>query len=401
MKRPLFNIGWLMSSRAINAGFSLVYLALATRTLGLEAFGQFSILVVLAQAAAGMASFSTWQAVVRWGMQQGMACSVIGFAIGLDLLSVAGGSVLAALAVWIAPSWLPLPDNLRLPAFLLCLACLLGSRSTPTGILRLHDRYGLATRAEAILPATRAAGAVVAWAVWPDIAGFIAAWALAEPACAFAYWRAALRLQPVRPADVNLTRLPAQRDGVWHFVLATNFSRTLAVTAKQVLLLVIGALGGAALVQLAEAIGRAVYPELVRTGQSADSLVRHMTWLALGTGAMAASVAAIGGKWAVAMLAGPEFLFAYGAMVILAIGGAIELTGASSEALLVAQGRAGLAFQLRAGPLAAAFLSLPMAIDWLGLEGVALCVTMASLMTMAGFLCVRSMAAQTGKERPE
>ena len=36
MQRLLKNIGWLLTGRGLNAVLSIVYLALATRTLGLD-----------------------------------------------------------------------------------------------------------------------------------------------------------------------------------------------------------------------------------------------------------------------------------------------------------------------------------------------------------------------------
>jgi hypothetical protein len=67
IRRALTNTGWLMGARGINAVLSLGYLALATRSLGLEGFGKFVLAVSFSQAIAGLASFQTWQAVVRWG----------------------------------------------------------------------------------------------------------------------------------------------------------------------------------------------------------------------------------------------------------------------------------------------------------------------------------------------
>ena len=64
-------------------------------------------------------------------------------------------------------------------ALALCLATLLAMRSTPIGILRLHDRYDLAAAAEAALPATRAVGAVLAAMFAPTIGGFAMAWGMA------------------------------------------------------------------------------------------------------------------------------------------------------------------------------------------------------------------------------
>ena len=411
MKGILRNIGWLLGSRGVNALFSLVYLALATRHLGLADFGRFSLIVVLAQAVTGIASFHTWQAVIRWGAQDRMAGKAAGFALALDLASILGGGLVAAVVCWSASFWLPLPPELRWQTFALCCACLLAIRSTPTGILRLHDRYDLAAMAEASLPATRAAGAVLAAFLAPDIMGFLLAWACAELVCAAFYWRLAWKLEPVRLADISLRALPLVEEKVWGFVFATNFSRSLAVISKQVVLLLVGMIGGAAiaggyrvasqlgqaLVQLAEAVSRAVYPEFVRIGRHAHAVASRMSWLALFTGVLVVVLSVVGGEWALGTLAGPDFRAAHGAMVILSLAGAIELLGASWEALLVARGRAELAFALRLVPLAGGLALLPVAIGQAGMAGAALCLLLASSLTAVGLAVAarRQKAHQT------
>jgi O-antigen/teichoic acid export membrane protein len=403
------NLGWLLGSRGVNAVFSLVYLALATRKLGLADFGRFSLIVVMAQAIAGFAGFYSWQAVVRWGRLDGEAPRAVGFALALDLISIPVGGALAVITVWTAPSWLPLPAELRSTALGLCLAALVATRSTPTGLLRLNDRYDLATFAEAILPAMRAAGAIAAALACPTIAGFVAAWAAAELGCAAAYWTLAHRVQPISRRHVSLTDLPARHDRVWRFVVATNLSRTLAVSSKQLLVLLVGALGGAAmaggfraasqlgqaLVQLGEAVSRAIYPELVRAQQSAAVLARKMSRITLAAGTCSVLLAALAGGAVLQIIAGPEFAFAHGALLILSVTGAVELIGASWDALLVAQGRPGLPLLLRAAPLAAGFLLLPSAIAAYGLAGAATCALLASVCAVGAMTYAARSLPQT------
>ena len=404
------NIGWLLGSRGINAVFSLVYLGLATRTLGVAGFGTFAMILVMAQAVAGIASFNTWQMLVKWGHAQGDASPATGFAIALDLTGMAGGMVLALLAGATASLWLPVPPGSAILIIGLTSAALLALRSTPTGILRLHDRYDLSALAEASLPLTRAIGALAA-AVWvPTMTGFVTAWAVAELACGATYWFLAARFVSVRLSDVSLRRFSSSRPGIWSFVLATSLSRTLAVLSKQVLLLGVGGFGGAALaggyrvasqlgqalVQLGEAVSRAIYPEFVRKAEFSGMVTRRMVALASLTGALFVAVAALGGRHAIQWIAGAEFAFAYPALVILSLAGAIELAAASWDALLVARQRAGRAFAMRFVPLLIACSAMPWAIAAHGLVGVAACILAASTLTFAGLAW--SMLALRGRQ---
>ncbi|PKP96691.1 MAG: hypothetical protein CVT76_06230, partial [Alphaproteobacteria bacterium HGW-Alphaproteobacteria-15] len=93
MKRVFANMGWLLGGRGFNAVLSLVYLAIAARTLGTEGFGHFALIIALGQAIAGFASFETWQFIVRWGANDARpgvdiarARESTGFAVALDLM---------------------------------------------------------------------------------------------------------------------------------------------------------------------------------------------------------------------------------------------------------------------------------------------------------------------------
>jgi O-antigen/teichoic acid export membrane protein len=86
------------------------------------------------------------------------------------------------------------------------------------------------------------------------------------------------------------------------------------------------------------------------------------------------------------VIAGHEYLAAYGPMLILAGAAAIELAGAPLEALLVARGRALTNFLLRAVPTALALVALPLAVARGGADGAAAAVLVASALSVAGLM---------------
>ncbi len=408
MQRLMTNIGWLLTGRGLNAVLSLVYLALATRALGLDGFGHFAIIVALGQTVTGIANFQTWQFVVRWGLGEEGPADATGFAIALDLVSVLLGTLLAIALVGTAQLWLPLPDDLLWVAFGYCMVSLLAIRSTPTGLLRLRFRYALATAADAVQPIVRAAGAVLAWFAMPTVTGFILAWAASEVAVAAAYWIVAARQEGIDLTRIGLRAIPAEHPDAWRFVVSTNLSGSLLVGGKQVMILLVGAIGGEAfaggfrvasqlgqaLVQLAQTVSKAIYPELVHAKDTAHAMARRMANIALIGGVLAVAIAVLFGRWGLETIAGEEFGVVYWAMVILAISGAIEMVGASLESLLVSAGRAGTAFIVRAIPTLFAFAMLSTAMDWNGLKGAAFAVMGASAMSVIGFwVAILSMQA--------
>jgi len=406
MKRLFSNIGWLLGGRGFNAVLSLVYLALATRALGTVGFGHFALIVALGQAVTGLANFQTWQFIVRWGangdggsVDPEKAAEATGFAIALDFVSVALGLVLAGTMIVSAPYWLEIPGELLGLAFSYCAISLAAIRTTPTGILRLHFHYARAAGAEAVQPVIRALGAVLAFVFMPTVTGFILAYAAAEIAVALALWVVAIRVQPVSWRAVSLTTIPARHKDAWRFVVSTNLSGSLSIAGKQVMILLVGTFGGAALaggfrvasqlgqalISLAQTVSKAILPELVHARDNALEIARRMANIAAVGGVIAVVSALMFGRLGLELIAGAEFGVFYWAMVILAIAGAVELVGASLESLLVSAGKAHIAFIVRAVPTLLALVLLETAIDWNGAKGAAFALLGSSSLAVIGF----------------
>ena len=406
MKRLFSNMGWLLGGRGFNAVLSLVYLALATRALGTVGFGHFALIVALGQAITGLANFQTWQFIVRWGangdggsVDPDKAREATGFAIALDMVSVVLGLALAGAVIVSAPYWLDVPRELLWLAFGYCAISRAAIRTTPTGILRLHFQYARAAGAEAVQPLIRAIGSVIAFFVMPTVTGFIIAYAAAEIAVAIALWLVAVRVQPVSWSAVSLKALPSHTKDAWRFVVSTNLSGSLSIAGKQVMILLVGTFGGAALaggfrvasqlgqalVSLAQTVSKAILPELVHSRKNALEIARRMANIAAVGGVIAVVTALVFGRIGLELIAGPEFRVFYWAMVILAIAGAVELVGASLESLLVSSGKAHVAFIVRAVPTVLALLLLDTAIAWNGAKGAAFALLGSSSLAVIGF----------------
>jgi O-antigen/teichoic acid export membrane protein len=406
MKRIFANMGWLLGGRGFNAVLSLVYLAIAARTLGAEGFGHMALIIALGQAITGFSSFQTWQFIVRWGAnpaQPGVdlarAREATGFAVALDLVSIVGGTLLSIVLVLTAPLWLDVPLGLMWLTFFYCVISLIAIRTTPTGMLRLHFQYARAAGAEAVQPLIRTGGAVLAWWLMPDVTGFILAYAASEVATAFALWVVAARVQPVRFASISLRTIPSRHKDAWKFVLSTNMSGSLAVAGKQVMILLVGTFGGAylaggfrianqlgvALIALAQTISKAILPELVQSRDGAVEIARRMANIAAIAGVTAVVTAILFGREGLGLIAGDEFRGFYWAMIILSIAGAVELVGASLESLLVSAGKAHVAFLVRLAPTILALVMLEMAIEWKGAQGAAFAMLGSSVIAVVGF----------------
>jgi O-antigen/teichoic acid export membrane protein len=242
-------------------------------------------------------------------------------------------------------------------------------------------------------------GAVLALAFMPNVTGFVLAYAASEVAVAVTLWVVATRVQPVSWGAVSLKTIPARHKDAWRFVVSTNLSGSLSVAGKQVMILLVGTFGGAALaggfrvasqlgqalVSLAQTVSKAILPELVHSRENALIIARRMANIAAVGGVIAVVSALVFGRIGLELIAGEDFGVFYWAMVILAIAGAVELVGASLESLLVSAGKAHISFIVRAVPTVLALLLLEAAIDWNGAKGAAFALLGSSSLAVIGF----------------
>jgi O-antigen/teichoic acid export membrane protein len=371
LKRTVVNAGWLLSGKGVGGLLSIVYLALATRSLGVAGFGEFMLVLTYAQAIAYLVQFQSWQTVIRYGAvhvaerRGDRLRSLLAFTVALDLGGAFVGAAVAAAGAWLLGpllEWTP-PEQERAAMFGAALL-LLSLRATPTGILRLFGRFATATAAETALPLMRLVGALVAWRSGTGITGFLLAWAFAEAACNAGMWLAAGRtLRSETPDGANwrsasLRGVTADNPGLWRFAWATNASTTINAVWQQAGTLAVGAALGAAAAggyrlafQIAQALSkpsaslaRAIYPELARLGAgaggSATDFVRQATVAASLVGAAVVAVGLVGGEFILGVIGGEPFRDAYGYLVLLTIATAIELAGFALEPALLARGRA-------------------------------------------------------------
>ncbi|MFN7158736.1 MAG: lipopolysaccharide biosynthesis protein, partial [Erythrobacter cryptus] len=197
----------------------------------------------------------------------------------------------------------------------------------------------------------------------------------------------------------SLKSIPSRHRDTWRFVVSTNLSGSLSVAGKQVIILLVGTFGGAALaggfrvasqlgqalISLAQTVSKAILPELVHSRQNALTITRRMANIAAVGGVIAVVTALAFGRIGLELIAGEDFGVFYWAMVILAIAGAVELVGASLESLLVSAGKAHIAFIVRAVPTLLALVLLDAAIAWNGAKGAAFALLGSSSLAVIGF----------------
>ena len=401
------NISWGLGSRGFNSVVGIAYLALAARTLGPTAFGEFVLILTYGQMIANFVQFQSWKGVIRYGALHVAADRtdrlgrLFGFTATLDFGSALAGALIAAVG---APLVAPLfdwsaRDQLSAAAFGAIL--LLSTGATPTGMLRLFNRFDLIAYAEAVGPLFRLGGSFVAWLNGAHVGTFLAVWAAAAVAQALAQWAAALAVAQSRPAfgRRGFRRGRIENEGIWRFMLQTNISNSVTTFWLQLGTLGVGAIAGAAdagAFRLAQRIAKgvvrpvrpvtlALYPELARLVAVGDR--RQLRLMAVRATILAAAVAftvvigtGLAGREILGLIAGRQFEFAYPFLFLLSIATAIDLAGFAFEPLQDAHGHSGTVLRARLVAAGAYALLLAGLMPWLGGIGAAIAAIICSLL---------------------
>ena len=372
--RILANTGWLLGGKGVGAVLSLAYLAIVTRTLGVADFGRFALVLSAANVIKTLVSFDSWQIVVRYGQPHlasgdGDALNrVLRFCILIDLGSAVAGGLIAAFIILAFGPLMELSAGMGWQTWIFCMVMMITIRSSPTGVLRLFDRFDSGAFAETMIPVGRMIGAGLAWVLMPGITGFLIAWGAAELLCAISYWWLALRVGGKRLGSWRAGRAldaRGENPGIVGFLTATNLQTTLSSVGQQVAVLVVGLFvgpAGAGLYRLANQLAnsltkisslssRSIFVELSRTHSShgheaLGTLFRRTSRLALVAGAVIIALILTIGHPLLGLIAGKAFLPAYPLLLLLGIAACIDLVGVSYRPLLMATDRASLSLRI-------------------------------------------------------
>lgn len=342
LRSLLRNSSYLGISRAVAAVAGIATLAFAGRGLGLMLLGTLILITSYAKAVSGLAKFQSWQVIVRFG-GHGIAHGTpdnfklaTGFALSLDFWSGFAGMVVAILLLpWVA-AWVGIDQQYLWLAALYCTLLPVMGSATPSGVLRVLDRFDLIGWADVVNPISRAFLAMIAFLLDAPFAAYVVIWyvtdLIGDLVAWFFAWRQLRRtghLKGIRP-----TLRPEGLPGAWRFAINVNLAVSVATIWGPVGRLAVGGLlgpAGAALFRVAstlagsaqkpaDLLGRAFYPEIVRMDFSTKrpwKLMRRVIILSSGIAAIAIGLLVLFGKPLLGGLFGESFLGAYEPLLLM------------------------------------------------------------------------------------
>lgn len=417
--RVFRNSAWLFSSKGVSAILSLFYLAIVTRSLGVEGFGTFILIVSTGQIVAAFFRVQTWQAIVQFGTPLLARKDRNGFRriARRAFLIEAGGGILACVLMWFLLP--PLADrfglepNIQSGLLTYTLILLFALRSTPTGILRAQDRFRDGAIGDMAIPVVRMAGAIALVITGPTIAGFLIIWGVSEFVCALILWLLVWRngSNPAPQPPLDLSELqPAEmpsRSVFFRFLLATNLSHLLNVIRERFVVIIVGLFVGAvaaglfrladqlanSINRLTEIFARPIFAELSRLyGQRNFAELSRLFFRSLRISALAGISMFLAlvllGQPLIHLMSGPEYLAAYPLLLLLAAATIINLVGVGLEPLIQASDRAGTAFLLRLFSLLVLLGLLVILLPGHAASGAAIAMLLSSALGAAMLLWV-------------
>ncbi|MDZ7628300.1 MAG: oligosaccharide flippase family protein [Parvularculaceae bacterium] len=375
LARIFKNAGALVSAKGLAGAMSLAYLAIAARALGPDGMGALVLAHAYAMTVAGIARFQSWQAVIRFGApmlakdDRPAFKALARFTIRIDLLSALLGVALALLAAPFAARAFGWSDDVVRLVYLYAFAVPFLMGATPTGVLRLFDRFKTLGGQMTVMPGVRLAGALAAWGLGGGVEAFLLVWIVSAFANGASLWMLGWRELSARGLAPRLTgESEGPRDPQWFpFMVKTNAASTLDLMNESVPVLLVGAIAGGAAAgffQLAQNVtnllahptnmlNHATYPELARV--EAEKGRAAMVSVAAKSALLAAAAAAplillfvLFREQIATLVGGKAFTPAAAIIAGMALYQLIRIPTVVFDSAAVARGKAGYALAAQA-----------------------------------------------------
>lgn len=407
----------VLSGKAVATLSGLAFLALAARALGAAEFGiiilTHSVMILVTQ----IVSFKSSEVLIKYGAgyiherQFEKFQRLVKLTLSLDLASGFVGAVAGIATIQLLGGGLGFPDDAISLASAYCVLIVLNITATPSGILRLFNRFDLIAYQMLVDPLARLVGTAIAFYFGAPWQIYLLVWFLARLAHSFTLIAIALfelhKQDLLKTFDRNFRNLASPHPGIWSFSWSSNLHGTVNLVGTQMATLVVAAVlgpAGAALFKVAQEIASvvgnasqfintALYPEMVKlaatsSGKDIARIIKRAGFAGLLVGIGFTALVLIGGKATLFQLFGPEFVSAFGVLLLMSLASTIELMTFPYEPALYVAGRPQIAFYLKFLTSSVQIVVLFVLLNLLGLSGAGYAAIIASSLAAVLLLIV-------------
>lgn len=408
--KPLRNSGKIFLGRGAQALMGLVYVALASRALGVEDFGLLVLIHALIFGVGMVFQMQSWQALIKFGAEalkdndKARFQALIKFTTTLDLAMTV--FIFTCLSVFFEHimAFLNIPLSLweatQLYSFGLFAVMMM---PTPQGILRLFDRFDILGFQAVIDGSVRLLiTSFLFFSGVDSVTPYLWAWfAGMVGSRIYLYIMAILELKRQHYLSGLFTKNKQKQKGVWSFVVSHSLSQSLVISQEYIGLILSGVLLGPAasgLFKIAhqfadvlikparEFLMPAIYPDFAKFQASNDIsskffvFFKILTFIAIG-GAILLALLALLGYPLIKYAFGTEFTPAYVPMLWLAGAGFLHVLVSPLEPLLSTQGRVLRIFISYLGGTALFIVGLYIFVPLFDLKGTGIAMILGGIFT--------------------
>ena len=411
-RRIFKNAGLMLSGRATTGLLSLATLSLSARGLGIEQFGVLVLVQTYVGVITSLATFQSWQAVIRYGaicMENNNTPAfqaLLKLATLLDIGGVILGATVGYFAAPLIGPYVGWSDEVIRYAQPYSLLILFTVTATPTGILRLFDRFDLLAVQTTITPLFRLVGVAIAWALSAPFWAYLAAWFIAAivggVVLIFLGWREVYRRGRLAGFNLSLEGIAAPHGGIMRFSILSNLFTAQQVITGQMSIFLVGLLAGpvaagifkigrdaaTVLSKPAELLNQSIYPEVARLGSRGSwnefaALILRGAAVAASVGAVMVLLTLFLGDTILGAFFGKAFAAAYVPLVLLVAAAGIAIIGFPMDPALFAMGRPGIPLRVSTAVIVVIYLPLLVVLTrTYGSVGAAIATLAAAAVTL-------------------
>jgi len=397
--RLLFkNAGTLLSGNMIAWILGLVTFAITARILGPTQFGVLVLITTYVTIMDKLLNFQSWQALIKYGADALVRKSndgfksIVKFCTLLDVATAILGTVVAVVAVSWVGQWLAWESEMVLMAALYSFVILFNISGTPTGVLRLFNRFRLFAVQSVVAATIKLVGIVILLftgaSLWSVLLLWMTTTIIGQLLLFGLGWRE-LHIQGFKGTHKAPIRdISTQHPGIWGFALTTNLNSSVRMTSKELDTMIIGGIvgiEGAGLFKVAKQIAaipamvsdplyQAIYPDLSKLWVKGEiktfrQLILRSSLVAGGGATIIWAGTILFGSFFIQIIFGAEFIAAQPVLVWYMLAMVIAIYAFPLTPAMLSMGRPKTAFWVHLLSTIAYFPLLFIFIEWMGLVG--------------------------------
>ena len=409
-RRILKNFSWLLGGQVFMAVANLGYLSLIAHSLGVESFGRLILVRTYIEVIVGLTTFQSWQALIRYGasfLQQKNTKALqhlIKLTTLLDVLGSLAGFLIAVIAAPYVGSLVGWDETAIGEVQYLSILILFTIGSTPTGLLRLYNRFDLLAFQQTIAPLVRLLGSFVAFLLQAPLWVYLLAWLIAEALNGLSLllfgWQEVIKKGLLKDMNWSCPNLIQCDRKILKFCLVSNLNSSLPLTL-QVSPLIIGFFANPITVGLFRAayelstplkdlallLTQSVYPELAHLSSKENwkkfrTILLRLGAILMGIGIMLFLISLFFGKGILHYAMGQDFSLAHNTLILLVIAGIFKMGNCLLEPALYAMELPHLSLRVNAIAILVVYLPLLMVLTYeFGAFGAGLATLLSSALS--------------------